>query len=100
MAKISNFPYKAFCGFTVMMNVNFNIANSLLRHLRQRIEQLRPVFFLRIEEAVARHPACGITRGVACDPWPLLLPASDTAECCLHRRLLAQRFIMVGDSHP
>jgi hypothetical protein len=79
MAKISDFPDKAFCGFTMMMDVNFNIANSLLRHLRQRIKQLRPVFLLWIEEAIARHLACGITRGVAGDPWPRLLPTSDTA---------------------
>ncbi len=59
--KLSNLPAKRVApAYIVMdvrfivMNVHFDIADSKTNHLRKAFEQIVPVTFLRVEEAVLR----------------------------------------------
>ncbi len=98
--EVTDLSNKAFCRLLVVVDVNFDITDSLPRHLREWIEQLCPVFLLRIEEAVTGHATRGISGGSAGNPRPHLLPAGDTLQRRFDRCLLTQRLIMIGDANP
>jgi hypothetical protein len=80
--------------------MDFDIADSLSGHLCERFQQFAPVLLLRVEEAVSRTVARGISRCSICDTGPDLLPTSHTAKSHLHGNLLTKWLVMIRDGNP
>jgi hypothetical protein len=105
--KLSNLPAKRVApAYIVMdvrfivMNVHFDIADSKTNHLRKAFEQIVPVTFLRVEEAVLGTLAGGVSWSVIGDARPLVTPTPYTVQRSLNRFNLAQRLVMICDGNP
>jgi hypothetical protein len=84
----------------IVMNVHFDIADSKTNHLRKAFEQIVPVTFLRVEEAVLGTLAGGVSWSVIGDARPLVTPTPYTVQRSLNRFNLAQRLVMICDGNP
>jgi hypothetical protein len=51
-AKFSHFLNEGVALLVVVVQMHFHVANAKTHHLRYAVEQIAPVFFLGIEEAV------------------------------------------------
>jgi hypothetical protein len=90
---------KVLLAFTIVVQVNFDIANAVMRHLGKWIEQVRPVLFFRIEEAVDWSTPRRVGNTVG-DLRPSLPPQLNAVDCYLLIGVLPKRLVMVGDGNP
>ena len=63
-AVFSDFPDEGVVRFIVVVQVYFHIADAQAHHLRDTVEQLAAILFLRVEEAVLRTLSRCIKRSV------------------------------------
>jgi hypothetical protein len=82
------------------MNVDLNIAYTKTDHLCDALEQIGPVLFLGIEEAVLGSLSARVFGSVVGDAWPAVAPASDSAKSGLYGGSHAHRFVMIRDGNP
>jgi hypothetical protein len=99
-AEFGNFPDKGVALFVVVMQMHFDVADAKPRYLRNAIEQVAPVLFLRIEEAVLGLLAGGVSGRVIGNSRPLIAPPRDAAKRsgagCTH----PQRLVVIGEGNP
>ena len=100
LAVIGHFGYERIAVVVIMMEMNFHIGNPKPNDLRDPIQQIPTVFFLRIEKTVLGALTAGISRRIFCNPGPSIPPLRNPSHCLLDRRTHSERFVMVGDRDP
>jgi hypothetical protein len=84
----------------IVVDVHFDIAYSKAHHLRNAFNQIVPIVFLRVEEAVLRALVRGIPRGVIGNARPLVAPARNAIQRRPDGLRQTQRLVMICDGNP
>jgi hypothetical protein len=98
--EIAHFQDKAAGGLVAVVDMDFHIPESLPAHVGKRIQQLAPVFFLGIKEAISWSIPHSVTWSRAGNPGPDIFPARYPAQGRLHGGLLAEWLVVVSDGDP
>jgi hypothetical protein len=84
----------------VVMEVHFDVADTEANNLRYTVENIPPILLLRVEKAVLRTLACGISGGIVGNAWPSVAPPRNPAEGGFERNTHAPWFVVIGDGNP
>jgi hypothetical protein len=84
----------------IVVDMHFDIAYAKTHHLRNAFEQVVPVVFLGVEEAVLRTPARGVPGSIVGNARPLVAPPGHAIERRGDRSGKSQRLVMIGDGNP
>jgi hypothetical protein len=82
------------------MQMHFHIPDAEPHYLRDAVEQIAPVLFLRVEKAVLGALICGIPWSGVGNARPLLTPLRDAAKRGFNGCAHAQRFVVIGNGNP
>jgi hypothetical protein len=82
------------------MEMHFHVADTEAHHLRDAIEQISLVLLLRVEEAVLRTLARGVSGRVVGNARPLVTPLRDAAERDFKRSTHPHWLVMIGHDNP
>ena len=100
LAILSDFQDEGGALFDVVMQMHFHVADSQSHHLRDAVENIPPVLFLRVEKAVLGALARGVTGSVVRNARPPVAPPRQAAEGGFNGGAHAQRFVVIGDGDP
>ncbi len=84
----------------VVVQVHLHVARAQAHHLRNALEQVAPVLFLGVKEAVLGVLAAGVPWAVARNARPTVAPPGDAAQRGFNRGAHAQRLIVIGNENP
>jgi hypothetical protein len=84
----------------VVVEVYFDVTDTEAHDLRNPIDNILPVLFLRVEETILRALAIGIARSIVGNSWPHVAPTADAAKRQFHGRTHAQWLVVIGDDDP
>jgi hypothetical protein len=99
-AIFSNLADKGLALLVVVMEMHFRVADAETHHLRDAIKQIPPVFLLRVEEAVLRTLARGVSGRVVGNARPLVTPLRDAAERDFKRSTHPHWLVVIGHGNP
>lgn len=78
LAVFANLSREGVRRVVVVMQMHFDIAHAKTNHLRDALEQIATVLFLRIEKAILRRLSAGVRRSVVGYARPSIAPASNS----------------------
>jgi hypothetical protein len=84
----------------VVMEVNLDVADAKARNLRDSLNDIVSILLLGVKEGVLWALTSRVTRRIFGNPWPSILPATNTGQRSFESRAHTKRFVVIGDRYP